>query len=208
MSLTKEQIAEIKRQLYAQIQNLPEDKKKQAIQQIENLTEEQMESLLEEQKGKANQEVNNKGIFRRIIDKEIPSKIVDENKEIIAALDIRPISKGHLVIIPKRAVSDVRQFPSSGFSVAKRLAKRIESKLGSKGAEIQTEFKFGEIILNLIPIYDKSLNINSPRTEPNEKELESIYQILRIVKKPKTTKPKILVKSPEKNTLKINRRIP
>lgn len=40
-------------------------------------------------------------LFCNIIAKEIPAEIVFENEHVLAFLDIRPVSKGHTLIVPK-----------------------------------------------------------------------------------------------------------
>ena len=204
MSLTPQQVTELKLQLQEQIKHLPEDQKAQAQEQIDSMSSEALEALIKQQQGKSKQA--QKGVFRAIVDKEIPSKIIDENKDAIAVLDIRPISKGHTIIIPKKVVSDAKILPNPCFNLAKKVAKRISSKLKSKGSEIQTQFSFGEIIINVIPIYEERLSINSPRKEASDKELEQIEKILKIVKKTKIIR--IKKQSPESNLIKLNRKIP
>ena len=44
-------------------------------------------------------------IFCKIIDKEIPSKIVYEDDEIIAFNDINPVAPIHILVIPKKHIS-------------------------------------------------------------------------------------------------------
>ena len=41
-------------------------------------------------------------IFCKIIQKEIPAHIIHEDKDSLAFLDIKPHSKGHTVVIPKK----------------------------------------------------------------------------------------------------------
>ena len=42
-----------------------------------------------------------KSIFSKIIDKEIPCYLVAENEFAIAFMDINPIAKGHVLVVPK-----------------------------------------------------------------------------------------------------------
>ncbi len=185
MSLTKEQIQILKNQLREQIKNLPEEQKEEAEAQIEEMSDEAIEAMLENQKSAQ------KPIFRSIIAGEIPSKIIDENKFAIAVLDTRPISKGHSIIIPRKEVKEGKNIPGQAFTLAKKVAKRTTDKLKAKSIEIQTEFKFGEIIINLIPIYEKQLSLNSPRQEIPEPELTELAQLLKVLKRAKrTNKPK------------------
>ncbi len=45
-----------------------------------------------------------KSIFSKIINKEIPSFNVAENDFAIAFMDINPIAKGHVLVVPKKQV--------------------------------------------------------------------------------------------------------
>ncbi len=47
-----------------------------------------------------------KGIFEKIVDREIPAKIVLENEEFMAFDDIAPKAPIHVLIIPKKLVKD------------------------------------------------------------------------------------------------------
>lgn len=64
------------------------------------------------------------------------------------------------------------------------------------------------MILNIIPIYDKSLNILSPRLNSNQEEIEQIWEKLRIIKKTRAPKKKIKEERKENSVLKLQRKIP
>jgi histidine triad (HIT) family protein len=46
-------------------------------------------------------------IFCKIASKEIPADVIYENEDVLAFLDIRPISKGHSLLIPKKHSADM-----------------------------------------------------------------------------------------------------
>jgi histidine triad (HIT) family protein len=48
-------------------------------------------------------------IFCKIVNKEIPAKIIAENKGAIAFLDVNPVSDGHTIIIPKKHFMNLSQ---------------------------------------------------------------------------------------------------
>ncbi len=48
-----------------------------------------------------------KTIFKRIIDREIPAKIVYEDEHCLAFEDIHPAAPTHLVVIPKKEIASV-----------------------------------------------------------------------------------------------------
>jgi histidine triad (HIT) family protein len=69
-------------------------------------------------------------VFTKIINREIPSKIVYEDDLVIAFHDIQPIAPVHILIVPKKeipTVNDVTEAdePALGrlFTVAARIAK-------------------------------------------------------------------------------------
>ena len=188
MSLTPEEVQELKNQLSQQIQNLPEEQKRAAQEQINAMSNEALEAMLEQQASGSKSKPSKQDIFRQIVQGEIPSKKIDENKQAIAVLDIRPISEGHIIIIPKKQVTNAKKIPVQAFTLSKKISQRVSKILKSKGTEIQTENKFGEIIINVIPYKENPLSINSPRRETKEKELEDLYVKLRVVKKPKVIK--------------------
>jgi|SRR3989344_218669 len=209
MPLTQEEINDLKDQLRQQVAHLPPDKKTQALEQIESLSPQALEAMLMQQQSKQKSTGPEKNIFRMIVDKDIPSVMVDENSVAVAVLDIAPISKGHIIIIPKKPVSETKEIPTLAFSLAKKLANKLTTKLNAKASEIQTESKFNEAILNVIPYYKEPLNINSPRSKSTVEELEKIAPLIKAKQKPKIEKIKINTKkSSSGQVLKISRRIP
>lgn len=48
-----------------------------------------------------------KSIFKRIIDREIPAKIVYEDDRCLAFEDINPAAPTHLIVIPKKEIASV-----------------------------------------------------------------------------------------------------
>src|SRR3989344_8766979 len=107
--LTPEQVAELKSQLAEQIKHLPEAQRAQAQVQIDQMSPEALELMLNQQMSSQSTKAKaSKSVFRMIIDGELPSKKINENKNAIAVLEIKPVSKGHVIIIPKKSVS-VRQ---------------------------------------------------------------------------------------------------
>ena len=202
MVLTPQEIAELKSQLSAQIQHLPKGQKEKAQAQIDSLSPEALEELVKQQQNK-----EQKTIFRMIVDKDVKSAKIDSDEHSLAVLEIAPVSKGHTIIIPRNPVAVSQNIPSQIFSFAEKLAGKLLEALKAKTVDLQTETKFGEKIINLIPNYDDPVNLNSPRKKASEKELENIIKMLEPVPKRETIKieSKIL---PSGHSLKINRRIP
>ena len=71
-------------------------------------------------------------VFGKIIRKELPAEIVFENERFIAIKDIYPVAPVHLLIIPKKEISDLQSISQEDcslmgevFSIAQRLAKQF-----------------------------------------------------------------------------------
>lgn len=75
-------------------------------------------------------------IFTKIITGDIPSYKVAENDEFLAFLDIQPIVKGHVLVIPKEPIDyifdiedqDLGKFMSFAKTVAKKMDKVFDCK--------------------------------------------------------------------------------
>ncbi|MBA7649248.1 hypothetical protein ES703_57043 [subsurface metagenome] len=197
--LSPEQVEQIKHQIIQQIDsNFPEDKKESAKQQIKLMSPEQLEEFLEKNKLMKTQQDSSKNqqcIFCSIISGNIQSYKIDENEKAIAVLEINPISKGHTIIIPKEHIPSSEKIPQGAFSLAKKLAKKIKTKLKLKDIKISSSNLFGHEIINILPVYENE-TLDSKRNQAKPEELEELQKILKekpkekIVKKPRTKKLK------------------
>ena len=203
MALTREQINELKSQLRGQIKDLPPEKKKEAEAQIESLSPEALEEMLEEQ-----QSSSNKTIFRMIIDNEIPSVKLSENDKALAVLSTKSISKGHTLIIPKSPVKDEKSISDDIYAFSEGISKKLISSLNAKSTEVISEKAFGEVVLNVIPIYDKPLSLKSKREDATVEDLEKIKTSINVQKINKNPTQTIKIEKKDPEILKIKRRIP
>ena len=207
--LPKEQITQIKQQLIQQIETtFPEDKKQAAKQQVETMDGNQLEeflkqnNLIKEGQPSIGKQQN---VFRNIISGQIPSHKIDENKDALAVLEINPISKGHILVIPKKTTTSVEKIPQSAFSLAKKISKRLKSKLTPKNVNNSSANVFEEFIINVFPVYENE-SLNSQRYHAKETELQEIQKKLE-----KKTITKIIRKPPKKiqeKEIRLPKRIP
>lgn len=187
MTVKDEQLLKAKKQIIEQInQTFPEDKKDSAIQQIESMDDEEFVKFLGENGLMNNQEnvSGGKGIFRAILSGQIPSKKIAEDDSSIAVLEINPFSKGHTIIIPKNPINSEEEITKEIFSFIEKVSKMLKEKLEAKKIEISNSNEFGELVINLIPIYDKPKE-NLKKYKAEESELEEVEKL--IFKKPKET---------------------
>ena len=209
MPFDKEQAIEIKKQLLDQVEKLPNENREQIKQHIHSLNDEQLEEFLIQNNIQIsptdtptdNKEPTvNKPIFELIAKKEIPSFVINENKDAIAVLEINPLSIGHTIIIPK-IKSTVEKIPKSALSLAQNVAKKIKLKLKPIDIKIET-FSFQEYpAIMVIPIYK---DMPKERKKASEEELQKIQSKLIVKKRPQ----KIKKSTSEKSLKELPQRIP
>ncbi len=206
--LTKEQAQNIKEQLLEQIDStFPEDKKEQARQQIQNMDEEELEEFLEKN-NMMKKEGETQCIFCSIVSEKIPSYKIDENEKAIAILEINPISSGHILVLPKEHISEKENLSKEVLALAKKISKKIKSKLKPKEVKIFFSNFMGHECMNVLPIYGEE-NEKSPRKKAEEKELEGLVRILKEKNKTeKVKRQKIEKVDKPKGKIWLPRRIP
>lgn len=202
MTLTQEEVKELKAQLKEQIKHLPPDKRRDAEKQIDEMSSQAIEAMLEQQKGRQQ-------VFRMIANKEIDSVVIEENSNALAVLEINPLSEGHTLIIPKNEVRKKNEIPKEVLSFAEKVVKKIEGSLKPKKINMVVGEKMGETIIDLIPIYNKEINDKSERKQVKKEDLEFIKKKINveIIKKPEPEKIKI-EKPKIKEIIKLKRKIP
>lgn len=202
MALAPEEIQELKAQLKGQIAHLPSEKKAEAERQIDSMSEEAIETML------AQQQTQGQKIFRMLVEKQIPSVMIEENNDAIVVLSTKAISRGHVLIIPKAPVKDEKEFPSSVHKLSEEISKKLINGLKAKSTTVVSEKAFGEVVLNIIPIYDKPLNLQSPRKESSLDELEKVKTEINVEKIEKKVEKIKLEKKSQDEILKLRRRVP
>ncbi len=72
-------------------------------------------------------------IFCKIVNKEIPAKIVLEDEEVVAFHDINPQAPVHILIIPKEHFSSLNEIPENKMDLLSRIllqARQIAKNMG------------------------------------------------------------------------------
>ena len=126
-------------------------------------------------------------IFSKIVTGEIPAYKVAEDEHHLAFLDISPLAKGHLLVIPKKETDYIFDISLDDFSalwgfaqiVAKAMDKVFDcERIGV--AVIGLEVPHAHI--HLVPLEKGVSNINfeKPKLKFTEKEFEVIAQKIRM----------------------------
>ncbi|MBS3071029.1 HIT domain-containing protein [Candidatus Pacearchaeota archaeon] len=175
--IEKEQAEQIRKQLLQHIESsMSGDDKEVAKKHIESLDSIGIEEFLKRNDLNIKPQGNEKCVFCSIIFKDIPSSKIDEDSDSIAVLEINPISKGHVIIIPK---NHTEKIPELTYIFGEKISGIIKEKLLPKDVISFESSLFNHKIINLIPVY-KNETKNSERYPASEKELEDMQKLLSV----------------------------
>jgi hypothetical protein len=173
--LTDEQVTTIRSQIIEQIEStFPEDKKSSSIDQINAMDADQLEEFLE-----ANNMIKDnddqKCVFCSIVSGDIKSFKLEEDENAVAVLEINPISKGHVIIIPKEHSETAG---NAAKNLSEKISKLVKSKLQPKEVKLFSSSLFGHEILNVLPVYENETK-DSKRIKTSSEELEKVLVELK-----------------------------
>ena len=123
-------------------------------------------------------------IFSKIIQGAIPSYKIAENDLFIAFLDIFPLQKGHVLVVPKIEVDKVFDLPDNYLSellvFAKPIAKAIEASFPCNRVGLVTVgLEVPHAHLHLIPIYQaEDLNLSNPKLQLSKADFIAIQDLI------------------------------
>lgn len=107
-------------------------------------------------------------IFCKIANGEIPSKKIYEDEEIMAFLDINPLTPGHTLIVPKEHTLDFQSISMDKLmkimNVARELSQKIVDKMGAQGYTLIQNNGIAQDVkhfhLHIIPKYKDKLEMS------------------------------------------------
>jgi histidine triad (HIT) family protein len=125
-------------------------------------------------------------IFTKIINREIPAYIIEENEDFIAFLDVFPLAKGHTLVIPKKQVDYIfdldEETHTALWKFAKQISVRVNEAIECKRigvAVIGLEVPHAHI--HLVPLNNvEDINFSRPKLTLTDLEFIAIHQ--RILK--------------------------
>lgn len=128
-------------------------------------------------------------IFCKIAAKQLPSDIIYEDEDLVAFLDIRPISRGHTLVVPKAHVERYGDLSDAAASelarVLKVLAPRIMRAVGAQGFNLglNNGSVAGQIISHvhwhIIPRYERDGLVHWPNRSADAGELRGTAESIR-----------------------------
>ena len=124
-------------------------------------------------------------IFTKIIHRELPAYIIDENERFIAFLDINPLRLGHTLVVPKIEVDYIFNLSekdySDLFSFANRIAKKIKQNVDCNRIGMSViGLEVPHAHIHLIPINEISdMNFEKKRRKYSDFEFLSLLERLK-----------------------------
>ena len=121
-------------------------------------------------------------IFTKIIKKEIPAYIIEEDDNFIAFLDVFPLASGHTLVVPKKQVDYIFDLDDITYAelwaFAKKIANKIEKSIDCERigiAVIGLEVPHAHI--HLVPINNvEDINFSRPKLKLEESEFVEIQK--------------------------------
>jgi histidine triad (HIT) family protein len=125
-------------------------------------------------------------VFCKIIKGEIPCSKIYEDKEFLAFLDIKPISKGHTLVIPKHHCKNILDFPESEetdlLEFIKKVASAVVKATSADGFNLgmNNGKAAGQVIhhahFHIIPRFNNDGLHNWPNKDASKEELEQVQK--------------------------------
>ena len=124
-------------------------------------------------------------IFTKIINREIPAEILAEDENYIAFLDIMPLVKGHVLVVPKQEVDYIFNLEDdvlAGLHVfAKKVAKAIDNTIKCTRVGVAViGLEVPHVHVHLVPLRTMDdINFTRPKLKLTPEELKAIADQIR-----------------------------
>jgi len=124
-------------------------------------------------------------LFTKIINREIPAHIVAENDNCLAFLDIMPLTKGHVLVIPKKEIDYIfdvdDQLLAELMSFSKQVAAKIKVAFPCKKVGVSVVgLEVPHAHIHLIPLNNISdMDFSKPKLQLSNEELTLIAQKIK-----------------------------
>ena len=119
-------------------------------------------------------------IFTKIVGGQIPSYKIYEDEKFYAFLDIKPMAKGHTLLIPKQEVDYLFDIDDTMLSemivIAKKIAKAMEQAVAcTRVGMMVIGLEVPHAHIHLIPIQNEGdMNLSNKRVELSKEEFTQI----------------------------------
>ncbi len=123
-------------------------------------------------------------LFTRIVNGEIPCHKVAGNDHFLAFLDIMPLTKGHVLVIPKTEVDYIFDLEDDLLGdmmvFAKQVARKMKLVLPCRRIGVTViGLEVPHAHIHLIPINGLSdMDFSKPKLQPSQSELAEVAQLI------------------------------
>ena len=123
-------------------------------------------------------------IFTRIVNGEIPCHKVAEDDRFLAFLDIMPLTKGHVLVIPKTEVDYIFELEDNLLGemmiFAKKVAHKMKTVLPCRRIGVTViGLEVPHAHIHLIPINGLSdMDFSKPKLQPTQLELAEVANMI------------------------------
>lgn len=124
-------------------------------------------------------------IFTKIINREIPAHIVAEDEKSIAFLDIMPLVKGHVLVVPKTEVDYIFDMEPGALAelnlFAQKVAKAIDKTIKCTRVGVAViGLEVPHVHIHLIPMRTMDdVNFSKPKLKLTQEELAEVAETIR-----------------------------
>ena len=125
-------------------------------------------------------------IFSKIISGEMPAYKVAEDENHLAFLDIFPLAKGHVLLIPKKETDYIFDIASDEYlelwKFAKKVAKGMRKVLACERIGVAiVGLEVPHAHIHLVPINNVSdINFERPKLQFSEAEMKSVSDLIKL----------------------------
>lgn len=124
-------------------------------------------------------------IFTKIINREIPAQILAEDDQFIAFLDIMPLVKGHVLVVPKQEVSYIFDMEPENLASLHLFAQKVAKAMGKtiKCTRIGVAvigLEVPHVHIHLVPLRTMDdINFTRPKLKLSPEELAELAEVIR-----------------------------
>lgn len=124
-------------------------------------------------------------IFTKIINREIPAQIIAEDEKFIAFLDIMPLVKGHVLVVPKQEVDYIFNMEPSDLAglhlFAQKVAKAMDKTIKCTRIGVAViGLEVPHVHIHLVPLRTMDdINFTRPKLKLTPEELAEVADSIR-----------------------------
>ncbi len=128
-------------------------------------------------------------IFSKIVSGELPCYKIYETENCLAFLDISPLCKGHVLVVPKKEVDSIFDIEFNIYNelwaMTKQVAKAIERSITCERVGIAViGLEVAHAHVHLVPLQSvEDINFSKPKISLSSQEMENVSEKIRVALK-------------------------